>query len=390
MRTIFDEVSLRIKSEMLQNMLHSYYKKHYFSYETPMTMTFLITNRCPLNCKHCFNNEFNEEGRELTLEEYEILTRKLGNISSALLCGGEPFVRNDFADIVNLLRKNCNLQYCSASTNGIFTDNILSQIEKIMLKYPNRRFVLNFSLDGFEEEHDLIRGKGVYRHCISTIKKCCLLRDKYSNFQIGIVSTMNTINESNLHVFFKYISEEIKPNVISLLLIRQCPRGGEQLKEIQKNNYDKAKDVLYELFKEGKNGDYNSPLSFFPFGFYESISKTLEKGKRNFYCYAGMHGAYIDYDGTVNVCEIMGDKRCSDNPINMGNLRDFEMDFKALWNSEKAMKVRTFVNYHDCCRTCTHETEGLLPSIYFEPNAHLYMAKMKGFINESKKNEICE
>jgi hypothetical protein len=52
----------------------------------------------------------------------------------------------------------------------------------------------------------------------------------------------------------------------------------------------------------------------------------------------------------------------------MGNLRDFDMNFLKLWNSKQAMEVKQLINRHEICKSCTHETEGILPSIYFEPN----------------------
>lgn len=384
---MLNKATLKSKTEMIQNLVHSYYKNHFFFYPTPMTVTFLVTNRCHLRCKHCFNSKLDDDGKELTLSEYELLTNNMGNISSALLCGGEPFIRNDFHQIVYLLRKKCNLQFCSTSTNGQFTDSIISQTEKIVTEYPDRRFVVNVSIDGFEEQHDALRGNGVYSRAINTISELRLLRKYHSNLQIGIVSTLNTFNENNLDQFFAYISKEAKPDVISLLLARQMPRDGEYIKRINSDNYEKAKKMLYELFKDGKNGNYNSPLAYFPFGFYDSISRTLRTGKRGFYCYAGKHGAYIDYDGTVNVCEIIGDSKCSDHPLTMGNLRDYDMDFKTLWNSENAMKVRAQVNCQDCCKACTHETEGLLPSIYFEPNSRLYLKRIE---NNLKKADDLE
>ena len=61
----------------------------------------------------------------------------------------------------------------------------------------------------------------------------------------------------------------------------------------------------------------------------------------------------------------------------MGNLREYDMDFLKLWNSKQAMEVRQKVNRHKCCTCCTHETEGILPSIYFEPNSMFYKERMK-------------
>lgn len=372
--------TLEVKTKLVDNLINSYQKRHLFKYNTPMTMTFLITNRCNLSCKHCFNNKICDDNKELTLDEYEKLSKSMTFFASALFCGGEPFIRQDFSEIVSLFRKNCNLQYSSTTTNGQLINSILSQTQSICESDKEKRFVLNFSLDGFENEHDNIRGKNTYKNCIETIKECIKLKSKYSNLQIGIVSTMNTINEECLSEFFDYINHKINPDVISLLLTRQSPRDGEYLKHIKPENYTKAKEKLNSLFIKGKNGDLNSPLSYIPLSFYDFISQTLKNGKRSFYCYAGQHGGYIDYDGYVNTCEIIGDINNTSHPMHIGNLRDYDMDFLKLWNSEQAYMVRNKVNRHECCENCTHETEGLLPSIYFEPNSYTYKERMRKIV----------
>ena len=106
---------------------------------------------------------------------------------------------------------------------------------------------------------------------------------------------------------------------------------------------------------------------------------------REFYCYAGTHGAYIDYNGDVNACEILGDYNCTSHPFLMGNLKDYNMNFINLWNSEQAQIVRNTINRNKCCEKCTHETEGILPSIYFEPNAIFYKERIKKVIDNYEK-----
>jgi MoaA/NifB/PqqE/SkfB family radical SAM enzyme len=372
---------------MLNKFLNKYQLRHLHKYETPMTISFLVTNRCNLKCKHCFNtiNANKTDESELSLEEYKVIAEKMGFFTSGLFCGGEPFVRNDLADIVYLFQTKCNMQWASTTTNGQLTESILKQTEKICKNSKNKNFVLNFSLDGFEKEHEWTRGIGTYDRCISTIKLANELKKKYANLQIGIVSTLTVHNEDSLASFFEYISAELKPDVISLLLVRQHPRGGEDLKNVKYENYFKCKEILSKLFIEGKNGNVNSPKGYYPFGFYEIISKTLNKGCRQFYCYAGQHGAFIDFNGNVNPCEVLGDKSCSNNAMLMGNLREHDMDFLKLWNSESAMKVRQMVNRHECCKECTHETEGILPSIYFEPNSIFYKERIDYFGRETNR-----
>ncbi len=360
--------------EILEKFVQRHQLTHLLSDQTPMTMTVLVTNRCVLNCKHCFNfdtvqtDEFDLNSTELTLEEYELITKKLGFFASAFFGGGEPFLRKDFAEIVDLFRRNCHTQWCSTTSNGQLQESILTQVSKICEQDPEKRFVMNFSLDGYREQHDFIRGKGVFDRCCDTIREVNKLKQKYSNLNVGIVTTMTTINENILGDFFNWVADELAPNVISLLLVRQSPRDGEYMKQIDINNYKQAKVTLENLFAQGKNGNLNSPLGYIPMAFYEYITKTLRTGNRSFQCYAGKYGGFIDHRGNVNVCEVFDE--VSENKFKIGNLRDFDYDFLKLWNSERAMQVKQNVNRADCCKHCTHETEGLLPSMYFKPNSY--------------------
>jgi MoaA/NifB/PqqE/SkfB family radical SAM enzyme len=370
---MFDRERYDNSKQNLKTVLNMYQKSHLFHDPTPMTVSFLVTDRCNLRCKHCFNHrtrntQFEQARLELTIDEIEKMSKSMGYFSSALLCGGEPYLREDLHEIVHMLRVNNNTQWFSSSTNGQLTDRILFQMEQISKPFRNKSYTMNFSFEGFEAENDAIRGKGAFKRSIETWKECRKLNKIYGNINQNIVSTMNAVNQETLPEFFEWAFEELKPDRIMLLMIRQDPRGGAHLKEIEPANYERARFLLNSRIWEGKNGDCNSPLAYIPSAQYDYISKTLKTGKRSFMCYAGKHGAFIDYDGEVNVCETMNDQRCTDKALSLGNLRDFDMNFLELWNSPRAMEVKQAVNRHPVCENCTHETEGILPSVYFEPN----------------------
>ena len=98
---------------MMDRFKNSYLKSHYHKNDMPLTISFLITNRCNLKCKHCFNRTNGAKTcEELTFDEYERLSKSMSFFSSGLFCGGEPFIRDDMADIINLFRKkNLNISY---------------------------------------------------------------------------------------------------------------------------------------------------------------------------------------------------------------------------------------------------------------------------------------
>jgi radical SAM protein with 4Fe4S-binding SPASM domain len=98
------------------------------------------------------------------------------------------------------------------------------------------------------------------------------------------------------------------------------------------------------------------------------IHRTMTTGPRSFHCYAGTHGAVIDPRGEVNACEVLSERYGA-----MGDLREHDMDFQALWSSERAERVRSLVNNHPACRSCTHETMGYVPSLVFPPNRLGYL-----------------
>lgn len=195
-----------MKSELLRNRYKKIirnaelYERLYCHNHTPLVMSILVTYRCTLRCKHCFNHmnsggdfQYSSHG-ELGLNEYEKISKSMGSFMKALFSGGEPFIREDLKDIVLLFARNNNLTHISITTNGQDKESIYKQTEYILSKLQdNVNLSLGFSLEGFEEIHDHIRGKGTYQKAICTWKKCSELRKRYKNFDMYICSTMNNV-----------------------------------------------------------------------------------------------------------------------------------------------------------------------------------------------------
>ena len=119
------------------------------------------TMRCNLHCKGCYAANYSQED-ELELEVIDrVLTegKELGMYWVTLL-GGEPFIRQDMWEMY----KRHNDVFFQVFTNGTLIDK---DVARKLAEAGNVLVV--FSIEGFEEETDARRGKGVYQKIMQTM-----------------------------------------------------------------------------------------------------------------------------------------------------------------------------------------------------------------------------
>ncbi|URZ18158.1 radical SAM protein [Clostridium felsineum] len=370
----FNKEEYDLNYSKMKKVLKYYNKRHFFEDGTPLVLSFLTTNKCCLRCKHCFyhetldnHNKSNQE-KELTIDQYEKISNSMQWFNIGIFTGGEPFMRNDLHEIIHIFRTNNNMPWCDSATNGQLTESILKQTELICKQDSNKIYSLSFSIEGFEEDNDAIRGKGTFKKSLETLQECKKLKKYYKNLELNLCSTFNSINQERYSEFLNWYIKNFEPDKVTLLKIRQTPRAGKSLCDIDDKLYEKAIKNLGQYISEGKFGDVNKPETHFTHQMSCNTLETTKTGKRNFYCYAGKHGGWIDYNGNVSVCEVFPDVKTSGENLLIGNLKNYDMDFMKLWNSERAYQVKQKVGKMPICSKCTHETEGQIPSLYFEPN----------------------
>ena len=131
----------------------------------PPIALFSITNRCNLHCKGCYSWALHKtSGQEMSREKMMSVleeARELGILFFAL-AGGEPFVRREVLDITKEFPEIIFL---------IFTNGLLIDEELLMKMKKQKNIVPVLSLEGYEEETDGRRGKGVYEGLEKVIQK---------------------------------------------------------------------------------------------------------------------------------------------------------------------------------------------------------------------------
>jgi MoaA/NifB/PqqE/SkfB family radical SAM enzyme len=125
-----------------------------------------ITTRCNLKCKHCL---IKKSKAELNTKECIQVIDNLFNLGCKKITftGGEPLIKKDIMKIIEHSQKK-------GIENWIFTNGTLINKKNIN---QIKKFItyIGFSLEGFENENDILRGKGSFKQ---TLRAITLVKDK--------------------------------------------------------------------------------------------------------------------------------------------------------------------------------------------------------------------
>lgn len=146
----------------------------------PSDLGLFLTESCNLRCAHCF--EWNEEGflsnkepskcNELPFEYIkECIEFTKESKARIYLWGGEPLMYSKFSELCALLQMDT--RWVTICTNGLLVKKNIQNLLPI-----SDNLVLLTSIDGFEECHDSIRGKGTFKKTIDSIKTIVELGEK--------------------------------------------------------------------------------------------------------------------------------------------------------------------------------------------------------------------
>ncbi len=186
-------------------------KSNFTRLGAPCKMTFAVTYACTFLCKTCnigknyLNNPKNILQGQLTHEEIGKIFKN-AKPSWLQITGGEPFMRDMYEILNTIVENDSELYAVSTTTNGFATQTIIESVKKILtLKIP--RFVVSVSCDGFESDHEDIRGiENSFKKCLETFNELKKLESK--NFNTFISYTASPNNMGKLESFIKNMKEK--------------------------------------------------------------------------------------------------------------------------------------------------------------------------------------
>ena len=318
-----------------------------FKYGKPVQIIQYITSRCNLRCDHCFykNTLDKKDPGELPPEVLIKSAKQSGPLLWYSLAGGEPFLRKDFSDIVNGVKKESSPQIISLPTNGWYTQRTFLSTLKVLQNLKTGLFVIFFSVDGYEESHDKIRGENSFKKLCETYDKLKKLSKIYPRLHLNLVITVQNFNKDLFPGLIKKLHNKFEPTSISINLYRHhnidAPRVDPQIILAYENavaEYDKLRvkndyGIVGGQFLKAKEKVQK-----------DLILKVAKDQKFVTKCTAGNLSYVGMEDGTLKPCEIL-DKE-------IGNFT-VQKNMKTLYSSKDAKELRDFITDTKC--KCTYE-----------------------------------
>ncbi len=367
------------KSSIKPAQYYSHLYKALIKYrQLPSYFIFYPTSRCNLKCSHCFyHDSLNKKFNELTLEELDNITKTMDPILSLILTGGEPYLRHDLDQIVRIFYENTKVPIISIPSNGWYLEKMQKQITNMMEWCPLLTLNQQISIDGIGADHDKIRmdkqskeTDNSFARAIKTIKELKKLQKTYNRINIGIIITFTNENQENFINIIKEVYSIAEPDNIAINLVRGDPKQRVNL-NLDLKLYREAVAFRDNLFYQKKMSGHsrfkgNKYATAARIMLNELTYKTYEENKYTTPCYAGNLSGVMYPEGDVYPCEILDDSH------KIGNIRDFNLDFKKLWLSQKAKKEVDFIRKTKCF--CTHECFNSV-NILFNPKNYLEIIK---------------
>lgn len=309
-------------------------------YNFPYKINFNITSQCNSRCKTCNTWKIKKDiSKELSFDEISKIFQNFPKtVNWMSFTGGEPFLRKDFGDILELAAKK--LKFLTISSNGLLTKNVLDVLNEL----PDFPMVVNFSIDGPKEVHDNIRGfEGAFEKTWKTYSEALVLSKKRRNLRVGFETTVSSLNINHLKEF---LEEKLKEGHKPTLTFAQEGNlytnfGMEQLSPKEHLNAVKELISLQKYYLNVLN-----PIDYVEKSFLNKIIPFLKgETKQPYKCVAGSRALAINPFGEVFPCLIWNHS--------LGNLRQNDYNIKKIVKQPLIKEARNMIKAEQCTNCWT-------------------------------------
>ena len=308
----------------------------------PMNLTISVSYRCNSRCKTC--NVWQRPNDDFTLEEYDKTFASIGRAAYWFTFSGrEPTLRKDLPEMVELAYRHCRPGIINIPTNGIQDKIIPGRIERVLQAASSSEVIVNLSLDGVGEKHDIVRGvKGNFERAMRTYAGLKALKGRYKNFTLGVHTVISNFNVDEFEHIYNFVRDEMKPDSFISEIAEERVEldtvGMGITPPIQK--YQPVIERLQEGIRQAEFNGVSRITQAFRDRYYDIVKRTLVEKRQIIPCLAGVASAQIAPNGDVWTCCIRAES--------VGNLREHNYDFAATWRTARAGELRRSIKAGEC------------------------------------------
>jgi MoaA/NifB/PqqE/SkfB family radical SAM enzyme len=302
-----------------------------------------VTRRCIARCVMCNIWQTPDDLPELTTKEWlaVLASPVLSELKELDVTGGEPFLRNDLAQLLlGVARLKAerlpHLRSIAITTNGFLTQKVLDTVSAVIATLEQAGIALVFAcgMDAVGEVHDRIRKvKGGWARLHATIEGLKKLRELHPSLVLGIKTTVTRYNIDELEEVCRYADEQGLFTIISPYILTANRYANLDKEELL---------ALTPVDRETLKRFYDSPR--FRWSYYRTeLLRFLETGRMEKPCSAGFNYFFIRSTGELFSCPIIA--------APLGNVT--RAPLAELIRSPAAACFRRSVSEFPECATCT-------------------------------------
>ncbi|MBR4653599.1 MAG: radical SAM protein [Kiritimatiellae bacterium] len=277
-------------------------------FAAPRVLAWEVTRRCPLRCRHCRAAATSTASAE-ELSTAECL-RVIDSLDGTMVIwtGGEPMLRQDILELVAHATSR-GLRSVMAPCGMLVTEERLAALRSAGV------MACSFSLDGPDAaSHDAFRGvKGAYGNVVEAMAVA-----KRIGMPFQVNTTVSTLNIGRLDAIYDR-ALELGATKLDLFFLVPVGRGREIASYALSE--EQTRTVLDWCFRKAVEGPLAIKETCCPSA-PAYWARCGSPGPRPSGCLGGRGFAFLSHVGDLQTCGFI-DVPC-------GNIRDFDLDFKAL------------------------------------------------------------
>ncbi len=314
-----------------------------------------VTSTCNSLCRTCFYWEELNQGRDLTFAQLETISRTAPQFHKLWISGGEPFMRKDLAEVLEMFYRNNGVRHVNLPTNGLLPAKVDAVVTHLLARCPELVIDLNFSLDGLANTHDAIRGvPNNFQKTVACMEMAAAKWRGVRRLRRNVVTCVTSENYRELVDLGLKMMREADPDGQYFEIIRGDPMD-PQLKKLDPGELKKLHRQLM-WFHEKYADKLFSHLEGLPrqlarLYYLGNLKFHFDLHEQNHYsnrawpmpCTAGETTIVIDHDGSFRSCELRS---------KLGNLRGFEFNLAAALESTEMKAEIADIPKAKCW--CTH------------------------------------